>query len=128
MIRTKTSSAAPRKKTTVRRHQPSAEGTPAPLKPAVTCDYPQPGQAISSAEYTLRFSTSFETPSVEVSIDGGAWQPCREAVGHWWFDWSGYAGGEHALAYRAQLPGGGFTPAATARVWVSFEQSTLIPA
>jgi hypothetical protein len=69
--------------------------------PALTFDFPQEGEPISSREYTLRLTSGEGVPSVEVSVDGGPWMPSRPAVGHWWFDWSGFAPGDHELRGRA---------------------------
>lgn len=68
----------------------------------LSIDFPQRGEVVMSPEYTLRI----EAPGaqrVEVSIDGGEWQPCRHAVGYWWFDWSDYLPGPHQV--RAQSVG-----------------------
>jgi hypothetical protein len=72
----------------------------------LTLDYPQAGEEVISAEYTLRLTAPEGTPAVEVSIDDSEWRPCRFAVGHWWFDWSAYAAGKHTLRARASGPGG----------------------
>jgi hypothetical protein len=66
---------------------------------AASIDYPQAGEIIVSPQYTLRI-TAPEGLAVEVSIDDGAWQPCRYSVGHWWFDWSNYPAGRHTVCAR----------------------------
>jgi hypothetical protein len=68
-------------------------------KTFVAVDYPQEGEIITAAQYTLRL-TSSAVDGVEVSIDGKAPQPCRESVGYWWFDWSGYGSGPHTVVAR----------------------------
>jgi hypothetical protein len=61
---------------------------------------------VTSREYTLRLSAPEGAAGVEVSIDDQAWLPCRRAVGHWWYDWTGYGPGAHRVAARADLPNG----------------------
>lgn len=68
-------------------------------KAYVTVDYPQEGEIVTSASYALRITTS-AAEGVDVSIDGKDFQPCRECVGHWWFDWSGYGAGPHSVVAR----------------------------
>ena len=46
------------------------------------------------------------TLGVEVSIDQGDWMSCREALGIWWYDWSGYAKGKHEVVARALITDG----------------------
>ena len=69
-------------------------------QPAIALDYPQKGEAVMSDHYTLRLTVPEGAAFVEVSIDDGAWQPCRFSVGHWWYDWSGYEAGRHTLRAR----------------------------
>lgn len=68
-------------------------------------DYPQAAETVLSRQYTLRLSAPEGAPSVEVSIDGGEWRPCRFAVGHWWYDWENYTEGSHQLRARAKRDG-----------------------
>lgn len=68
-------------------------------KTFLVVDYPQEGEIVTAAEYTLRLSTN-AAAGVEVSIDGKDPKPCRESVGHWWFDWSGYGSGPHTVVAR----------------------------
>lgn len=79
-------------------------------KPAVESfiivDFPQEKEVISSAEYTLRLGASPDAQNVEVSIDGGDWRACRQAVGYWWFDWSGYSKVAHKLSARVMTQDG----------------------
>ena len=80
--------------------QPALETAPLAL------DYPQARETIVSRHYTQRQTAWESAPSVEVSIDGAAWQPCRFSVGHWWYDWANYDSGKHALRVRAMGPTG----------------------
>ncbi len=69
---------------------------------AVFIDYPREGEIVSAGHYTVRIGTVPAAATVELSIDGGVWTPCREAAGYWWFDWSGIGAGPHHLQVRAQ--------------------------
>lgn len=69
-------------------------------------DYPREGENISSHHYTFRIGIPVEAERVEISINGSPWQPCRPAVGYWWYDWSGYEPGSHQAAIRALTPDG----------------------
>ena len=73
-----------------------------PASPDVAVDYPQRGERVVSREYAFRVSAE-EKGSVEVSIDEGAWLPCRQAAGFWWRDWSGYGAGPHSVIARISL-------------------------
>jgi hypothetical protein len=81
-------------KTEARSPSPEALG-----KNYIGIDFPQVGEILTSGHYALRVSTS-ATEGVEVSIDGKEWQPCRECVGFWWLDWSGYGSGVHTVVAR----------------------------
>ncbi len=68
--------------------------------PPLSIDYPQQDEVIVSPEYTIRLSAPEDARKVEVCVNHGRWQACRPAVGHWWYDWSGYGEGEHEVAAR----------------------------
>lgn len=63
----------------------------------LTIDYPAKGEIISSSEYVVRLS-SVPGYRVEISIDGGDWNLCRESAGFWWFDWANYPVGSHTIS------------------------------
>lgn len=65
-------------------------------------DYPQPGEKITAPHYAFRIGTIGDIARVEISLNAGPWQACRNAAGYWWYDWSGYTGGRYQLAVRAQ--------------------------
>ena len=90
---------------------------PAHSRPAVRVEYPRQGEAIARPSYTLRVAVppGEGIDVVEVAIDGGPWLACREGLGLWWYDWSGYAPGEHEVAARTRLPGGTYAAAAPCR-------------
>ncbi len=75
-------------------------------RPAVQVQFPGEGEVISGLSYTFHISAAPGTEGVEVSIDNGDWMPCREALGLWWYDWSGFDKGEHELAARTQMGDG----------------------
>jgi hypothetical protein len=76
---------------------------PASSPAAVTVDFPESSGRVVSRDYTIRISTEAQG-GVEVSIDDGAWRPCRQAAGFWWHDWSGYGAGSHSVFARVRHP------------------------
>lgn len=70
------------------------------IAPAI--DYPQDGEEISLARYTMRIGCPGGAREVEVSVNGGPWLSCRSAVGYWWHDFSGGAAGIHRISARAR--------------------------
>lgn len=71
----------------------------ASAKTSLIIDYPLEREIISNSVYTFRLS-ALKPQSVEVSLDGKEWRPCRESVGFWWYDWAGYQGGTYTLLAR----------------------------
>lgn len=69
-------------------------------------DYPRKNEKITSKHYTFRISVPGPAKNVEVSINQGPWQACRNSVGYWWYDWSQYSPGEHKAVIRAHAPNG----------------------
>ncbi|HXT01866.1 MAG TPA: hypothetical protein VN915_14420 [Elusimicrobiota bacterium] len=53
----------------------------------VSIDYPREGESVRSGHYAIRLTASGAT-SAQIRFDGGEWADCREAVGHFWLDWS----------------------------------------
>ena len=92
-------------KKSIMKQKLGVEFPPAPPPAAVAVDYPKAGERVVSREYTIRLSVR-ERGGVEVSIDDEAWQPCREAEGFWWHDWSGYLAGAHTVCARITLSQG----------------------
>ena len=77
------------------------------MKTAVTevrpqVEYPEQDETIVSPHYTIRVAAARDADGVDVSVDQGPWQRCRNAAGYWWYDWSGYANGEHAVIARTR--------------------------
>ena len=68
----------------------------------VAVDYPQERELVTSPEYTFRVATKAAS-RVEISIDDNMWQPCRQADGYWWYDWTGYMSGRHQAVARVPV-------------------------
>lgn len=77
-------------------------------KKVVAIEYPRHEETIASKNYTFRVAAMPGAKAVEVSIDKSGWEPCRQAGGSWWYDWSGYGSGEHEISARVQLANGQF--------------------
>lgn len=88
---------APVEKTPVLKEPIEAVG-----KNYVVVDYPQEGEILTSPTYTVRVSTS-AAENVHISVDGRDFQPMRESVGFWWYDWANYGAGAHTLVARIQV-------------------------
>jgi hypothetical protein len=84
----------------------------------VRVEYPSEGAVIARPSYAFHIAATPGAAGVEVSIDEGDWMPCREAVGLWWYDWSGFENGEHELTARAHMGGGISTRSAPRRFLV----------
>ncbi|MEK7384068.1 MAG: hypothetical protein AAB262_12390 [Elusimicrobiota bacterium] len=75
--------------------------TTAIAQQALYIDYPAKDEVINSSHYTFRLSVPEEVSYVEISIDRGAWQPCRNTCGFWWADCADFQPGTHTLSARA---------------------------
>lgn len=85
-------------------------------RPAVRVECPREGEAIAGPCYSFHIAAAPGTMGVEVSVDQGGWMPCREALGLWWFDWSGFDKGDHELTARA-LIGDGISASSSPRLF-----------
>jgi hypothetical protein len=72
-------------------------------RPTVRVECPGEGDVIARPSYTFKIAAMAGAEGVEVSIDRSRWMPCREALGLWWFDWSGFGRGEHELVARTRM-------------------------
>lgn len=72
-----------------------------PSRPGVQVQCPAAGEEISGEAYSFHIAAAPGTLGVEISIDEGEWRPCREALGLWWYDWTGFEKGGHQVAARA---------------------------
>lgn len=70
----------------------------------IEIDYPQPNEIIQPGHYALRISAR-GTGQVEVSINKGDWQPCRQDVGYYWFDWNAQEPGKKKIVARIKSDG-----------------------
>lgn len=66
----------------------------------VRVSYPKDGDTIAPPDYTIQVATEEPAAGVDVCINQGEWEPCREALGLWWFDWRGLEPGEHEIVAR----------------------------
>jgi hypothetical protein len=73
--------------------EPTAE------KATLVLDYPLEGEILTSHSYCIRL-TALQPRSVEICLDGKRWLSCRESVGHWWYDWSGFRSGGYTITAR----------------------------
>ncbi len=65
----------------------------------VVVDYPKNLETITSRHYSVRIGSS-DCTGVDISVNDQPWQPCRHAVGYWWFDWNNFQPGTHQLVAR----------------------------
>lgn len=63
-------------------------------------DYPLEGETVTAGEYTMRVTAPPQASRVELSIDGGDWEPCRLTDGRWWYDWRSFREGPHDVIAR----------------------------
>jgi hypothetical protein len=85
---------------------PIAQTLPESGPEKITVEYPKEGERINSTHYAFKISARFPVVKVEVSLDGGAWKACRQAAGHWWFDWTGFSSKNYVLHARARTKDG----------------------
>ncbi|MDR0485356.1 MAG: hypothetical protein LBH29_01365, partial [Elusimicrobiota bacterium] len=63
-------------------------------------DYPVESEQISASHhYALRIGASNDG-YVEISFNGGEWNPCRYSAGYWWFDMLYFKAGDYSLRAR----------------------------
>lgn len=70
-----------------------------------TIDYPTESETLPREGYTIRVAAP-GARMVRVAINQGEWRDCRPSVGYWWYDWSGYADGEHEIVACADFDDG----------------------
>ena len=86
---------------------------------AVRVECPSEGEAVARPDFTVHIVAMSGAQGVDVSIDQGEWMPCRESLGLWWYDWSGYVKGAHVLLARTRMADGVITNSAPRRFSVS---------
>lgn len=72
----------------------------------VIVDHPAENEVIQSDDYTFRITPSDRVSMIELSINGGKWQTCREALGYWWFDWRAAEPGDYQAEVKVRLEDG----------------------
>lgn len=75
-------------------------------KKVVAIEYPRQNETITSNSYTIHIAAMPGVKKVEVSIDDSVWQPCRQSGSSFFYDWFGYAAGEHEIVARIQMSDG----------------------
>lgn len=70
----------------------------------IVIDYPANGDKLNAHHYAVRIGAG-NGWGVELSVDNGDWQSCREAGGYFWYDWWP-AAGKHKLTARIQSADG----------------------
>jgi hypothetical protein len=74
---------------------------PSPRQTREACiEYPKKDEVIGHPSYSFQIGAIPAAMRVDVAIDQGDWKPCRESLGLWWYDWSGYDSGEHEIVAR----------------------------
>jgi len=86
---------------TVKANVPKAAPAATPKDNIAQIVFPMENETIKSSSYTLKIKTKQPCKKVEVRFDGGEWEPCREAIGFWWFDWANYARKTYSVETRA---------------------------
>lgn len=76
-----------------------------PEPPYIWIDYPQQAEVLRGPQYVIRLGVG-GADLVEISLDKGAWLPCRLTAGYWWYDWSAITPGAHTLVARMRTPDG----------------------
>jgi hypothetical protein len=72
----------------------------------VDLEYPREAETIIRDAYIFRISAPEGTRLIELSVNQGPWQVCRNAAGYWWFDWAGFKAGDYKARARAHMQSG----------------------
>lgn len=89
--------------------KPRPKARPKKSRTTVSIDYPAEGESVRPGHYSVRLSVA-GADQAQVRVDGGEWRDCREAVGHFWFDWAPLPGAAR-LEARARAGKGRWTAA-----------------
>lgn len=71
----------------------------------VCIDYPQNNETVYCGHYCFRLGSRKPCTAMQVSVNGGEWQNCRQANGYWWFDWWNFNTGNFYLEAKAFVDG-----------------------
>ncbi|MFA5141170.1 MAG: hypothetical protein WC728_18265 [Elusimicrobiota bacterium] len=74
-------------------------------EPSILLNYPKLNEKITSSDYSFRIESRIGG-AVEISIDDGPWQHCRDAAGYWWYDWRVGTPGKHKAVARVMTTEG----------------------
>jgi len=85
---------------------PKLVDTVKPSEVSAVLDHPQQGEKITAPRYTFRIGAVGAVERVEISLNEGPWQACRNAVGYWWYDWADYAAGRYQAVVKGQTKDG----------------------
>jgi hypothetical protein len=91
-------------------------------QPKLEIEYPPSDEVVSSTHYAFRLAATEPLIEAEISIDRGAWQPCRHACGFWWYDWTGYGPGPHQVVARGTTRDGNAVNSTLRRFTVAFRK------
>ncbi|OGS40736.1 MAG: hypothetical protein A2506_07685 [Elusimicrobia bacterium RIFOXYD12_FULL_66_9] len=75
-------------------------------RPTVQVVCPSEDAVIAQPCFTFQMAATPGVDGVQVSIDRSEWVACRESLGLWWYDWSGFEKGEHQLLARTHMGNG----------------------
>ncbi|MCR4295144.1 MAG: hypothetical protein NUW21_06390 [Elusimicrobia bacterium] len=109
-----------------------AKKTAAPKKTApkkktaleVVIDYPAVHEIVMPGHYAIRLTAAGATQA-QVRFDGDQWSDCREAAGHFWYDWAPQAG-RVRLEARARIGKGRWSPTAELDAVVKPNEVSLV--
>jgi hypothetical protein len=75
-------------------------------KGAVHVKFPRAGETVIGPSYSVQIEAAPEPVRVELRINDADWIACREALGLFWYDWSGFEPGAHRLTARVMTKDG----------------------
>lgn len=93
-----------------------------PLK--VVIDYPAVHEIVLPGHYAIRLTAAGATQA-QVRFDGDDWSDCRQAAGHFWYDWAPQAGRVRIEA-RARTGKGRWSPVAELDAIVKPHEMVLV--
>lgn len=106
---------------------PRKTAVKAPVKKAglkVVIDYPAEHEIVMPGHYAIRLTAAGATQA-QVRFDGDDWSDCREAAGHFWYDWAPQAG-RVRLEVRARIGKGRWSPVAALDAVVKPNEVSLV--
>jgi hypothetical protein len=102
---TKTRTATSNRTTPAQQPATSTKTTITPTNSnRITIDHPKANETVCRQHYSVRI-TATPCENVEICIDDGVWQPCRNSAGYWWYDMHNINTGNHTIAVRLNNKG-----------------------